>query len=218
MAHQGRHAVYQHQFPRIAASNKDWPPSTPEHKGPSTLPSTTSFPVSTLPSLPPREARSLPYPGFPQDSFSSIASDPVPDVESDGWYTDDESPSVLPSRGGQRLLKTHCHWCMQCLASVHYGHSGYLEGYKSISDSLLNPMADELMEGVCERLETLVDTLCEPVLTQTFDGQKLVNFQYDVLSILYALSDSGLMDCNFDTNPSGFLHHQSLGIMWNILE
>lgn len=78
-------------------------------------------------------------------------------------------------------------------------------------------MANELMEGVCERLEPLVDTLCEPVLIQNFDEQKLVDFQYNVFSTLYALSDSGLMDHNFDANPSGFLHHQSLGIMWDIL-
>ena len=73
------------------------------------------------------------------------------------------------------------------------------------------------MDEVCEGLEYIREVLDEPELSPPINDKCLMDFQYDLLSTLHTLSDTGHMDRVFNIDPTGGLRHQSLVVLRLIL-
>src|SRR3979490_1549012 len=81
----------------IAATNNEWPPSTPRRGGTLNSPISISERLQSPYATPWETLRPTPHPGLGHNGITLNVSDDT-DSES-GWVTDDEEPHPRPSRG-----------------------------------------------------------------------------------------------------------------------
>jgi hypothetical protein len=204
--------------PAIATTNTEWPPSTPQRRRTPTPQATPSYGVSPFPSPVPQPESSPPHPGSAQDDDTVGPLDPAPDSESDAWTTDDDVSSATPSRspGGRPYPRARIQRSSRSSRHTTDWHD-LMGEYEPNTDALRDTSLNGLLDEVSGMLAHLREVLDSPPNPSSLSTQRLMDFQYDTLSVLILLSEHGLMDRVFDADPSGMLRHQSLLVLRMIL-
>lgn len=208
---------FQPRSSAIATSNKEWPPSTPQRRRTPTPQMTPSYGVSSFPSPVPQPESSPPHPGLAQDDDTVDPLELAPDSESDAWTTDDDvSPAPSHSPGGRPYSRARVRRSSRSIRHTTDWHD-LMGEYEPDTDVLRDTSLNGLLDEASGKLAYLREVLDSPPNPSSLSTQRLMDFQYDVISTLIPLSEHGLMDRVFDADPSGMLRHQSLLVLRMIL-
>jgi hypothetical protein len=187
-----------------------WPPSTPPRPGPIATPATPSraFPLRSAPAY--SQANPTPLPDLVRDDASALAEDPAQDSDPEAWTSEEDLPSPSSScssyRGRHPPRRPRRHLAAR---------SSYIS--RPLPNLTRAPGSSTALLEISERLSPLIRAIETRSLCPDLDDQALLDFQYHVFMMVRTLSESGLLDCVFDMDPSGILRHQQLCALRDVL-
>jgi hypothetical protein len=187
-----------------------WPPSTPSRPGPKPAPTTPPwvFPHRSVPAY--SQANPTPVPELVGDDASVLAEDPAKDSDPDAWTSEEDLPSSSSSHslwGGRRP-----HMKARRRHAAGRSHTS-----EPLPDLARAPGGSAALLEISERLSPLIRAMETRSLGADLDNQALLDFQYHIFTMMRTLSECGLLDRVFDSDPSGILRHQQLCALRDIL-